>query len=212
MPKLDLTNAPPQIKALPIDSRGYPIPFFVAYPDGNPDHRIADGRKNVECARRRLCYVCGQPHQAGQYAFINGPVAFSNRYSSEPPNHLACALFALRFCPHLNNEKSQRRDAGKPVEARERLGMIDEKCPIVGLWVSQGYKIALNPLEPGFYVYRLGPGKVQWWRNGEPVHFSVGQQLAREWVTKHARERVDEEDRPRVLAKWLCNLGRLRSL
>lgn len=35
--RADLPPLPPRMQRLPVDERGYPVSFFVAWPDGKPD-------------------------------------------------------------------------------------------------------------------------------------------------------------------------------
>ena len=49
---------PARIARLPVH-KGYPVPWFVAWIDGVPDFRVADGRKLWEAVRHSRCWVCG---------------------------------------------------------------------------------------------------------------------------------------------------------
>ena len=40
-----LPPMPSRIAALPVDERGYPVPWFVAWIDGKPEFRCADPAK-----------------------------------------------------------------------------------------------------------------------------------------------------------------------
>lgn len=67
-----LPPLPDRIKALPIDARGYPIPWFVASVDGKLGRHLS---------------------------FVIGPMSAINRNTSEPGCHRDCAQFAVRACP-----------------------------------------------------------------------------------------------------------------
>src|SRR5262245_39698608 len=87
-----LPARPPRIKRLPLDARGYPVPWFVAYVDGVPDFRIVDTPKIGVAWNKQRCWICGG--QLGRYlAFAIGPMCAVNRVSSEPPSHLECAMY-----------------------------------------------------------------------------------------------------------------------
>jgi hypothetical protein len=53
--------APPRIAALPLDHRGFPVPWFVAWQDGKPVFPAMDGEKLIAAIRFGHCWVCGQP-------------------------------------------------------------------------------------------------------------------------------------------------------
>lgn len=40
-----LPPQPPKMQHLPVDERGFPAPYFVAWIDGKPDHRVVDPEK-----------------------------------------------------------------------------------------------------------------------------------------------------------------------
>jgi hypothetical protein len=44
---------------LPVDERGFPVPWFVAWFDGKPEFRAMDGLKWIRAVREHLCWVCG---------------------------------------------------------------------------------------------------------------------------------------------------------
>jgi hypothetical protein len=92
---------PERMRRLPIDERGWLVPWFVAWVDGKPDHRAMDGAKLRDAIKRRLCWNCGQPLGA-RGAFVLGPMCAVNRTNAEPPNHYECARFAAIACPHLS--------------------------------------------------------------------------------------------------------------
>ena len=54
-------DLPLRLRKLPLDPRGYPVPWFVAWVDGVPEFRAVDGRKFVQAVRAKLCWVCGEP-------------------------------------------------------------------------------------------------------------------------------------------------------
>src|SRR5262245_3833667 len=100
-------DMPGRIRWLPIDARGFPVPWFVAwFKDGEqvepgvglPDFRVADANKMRSALKLRLCWVCGK--RLGRHlAFTIGPMCAINRTMSEPPSHYECARFAAQACP-----------------------------------------------------------------------------------------------------------------
>jgi len=95
---------------LPVDERGYPIPYFVAIVKGEPDFRLLDAAKQKICVDYNKCAVCGKRLVKGLYYFVSGPIGVNNRISTDPPMHRECAEFSIEACPHLHFEKSRRRD------------------------------------------------------------------------------------------------------
>lgn len=139
------TQLPPgiplRLRELPIDERGYPVPFFVAYVDGKPDHRVADPHKLFLCHTRRLCWLCGQG--LGQdIAFVVGPMCGVNRISADPPSHPDCAEWSAKACPFLTRPKATRRAANLPDDVTDAAGFAIKRNPGVTLvWVTESYKL-----------------------------------------------------------------------
>lgn len=51
---------PARIKALPVEARGYPVPYFVGYLNGAPDFRVADRAKLKQAITHKRCWIRGQ--------------------------------------------------------------------------------------------------------------------------------------------------------
>src|SRR6266478_9619881 len=89
--KEGLTELPRRMRSLPLDERGYPVPWFVAWVDGKPEFRASSREKFRDAVKKRLCWVCGE--QLGVYmVFVAGCMCGINRTTSEPPCHLVCRL------------------------------------------------------------------------------------------------------------------------
>lgn len=129
-----------RIRALPVDHRGYPVPWFVKWIDGKPEFRVMDEVKLVRAIREKLCWVCGT--QLGSYkAFVIGPMCAVNRISAEPPSHRDCAEFSVRACPFLTRPHMVRRKGGIVEEAAPAPGIMLERNPGVALlWVTKSFK------------------------------------------------------------------------
>lgn len=99
---------PPRIARLPVDARGYPIPWFVDWLDGVPEFRAMDLLKWRQAIAQRRCWVCGDP--LGQFlAFVVGPMCVINRTTAEPPCHRECAAWSAVHCPFLSRPHMVRR-------------------------------------------------------------------------------------------------------
>ena len=131
-----LPERPARIAALPLDDRGYPVPWFVAWIDGKPDFRVIGPGKIAEAWNKRRCWLCGQ--QLGRYvAFVIGPMCAVNRITSEPPCHRECAFYAAEACPFLVMPSAKRRDAGLPADAQDAAGVGLKRNPGMALvWIA----------------------------------------------------------------------------
>lgn len=106
--RLALENAPPRIRNLPVYG-ALPVPWFVAWIDGVPDHRVADGEKQARALTERRCWICGDPLEH-RLAFLVGPMCVVTGTSGEPPQHRGCARYAARTCPFLVQPARGRRE------------------------------------------------------------------------------------------------------
>jgi hypothetical protein len=157
--------------ALPIDDRGYPIPFFVSWINGVPDFRVADPRKKAICVKEHRCWLCGQ--QLGRHlAWVIGPMCAINRVSSEPPQHLDCADFAARACPFLVRPAAKRREAILPDDLVKAAGVGLERNPGCALvWVARSFKLVrvdgtAPSTTPGI-LFQIGdPTETRWYCEG----------------------------------------------
>ena len=160
----DIPPPPPRIAALPVDERGYPVPFFVAWRDGQPDFRFTDPDKLVACIRGKLCWVCGT--QLCRYqTFVIGPMCSVNRVSAEPPSHKECAEYSVRACPFLSKPHMTRREYNMPDDLPLPPGIMIRRNPgVTALWSCREY----TPFRDGKGVlFQIGPPEtVSWWAEG----------------------------------------------
>lgn len=168
--RTDLPPLPERFKNLPIDERGYPVPFFVKWLDGKPEFRIADGYKHKLCTIQRLCWVCGQK-LVGLKTFPIGPMCSINRISSEPPSHLECAEWSVKGCPFLSKPNMKRReDEITEMNKGNVSGIMIERNPgVTVLWTTQDYR-RISDGGTGM-LFRLGePEKLTWWCEGRAAN------------------------------------------
>jgi hypothetical protein len=157
-----------RIAKLPVDERGYPIPFFVKYIDGKPDLRIADGEKWKLCVKTNLCWVCGEPLGAFK-SFVIGPMCIVNRVSGDPPAHLECAHFSARACPFLTKPQMVRREDERTKDQTASGGILIPRNPgVMALWTTKSYKVESDGM--GGHVLRLAdPDSISFWREARPA-------------------------------------------
>lgn len=138
-----LPPLPRHMQGLPLDERGYPVPYFVQWIDGKPDFRLLDQEKFAKARVNGLCSVCG--HKLGKFkSFVGGPMNVLQKLSGEPPMHRDCALFSVKACPFLLYPLSKRRDANLPPESRpvgEETDIFYEDNPgITSIWTCTAYR------------------------------------------------------------------------
>lgn len=170
--RAELESLPLRMRNLPLDERGYPVPWFVQWVEGKPEFRAMDGEKWVRAVRDRLCWVCGE--KLGVYkTFVAGPMCGINRTSAEPPSHLECAQWSARNCPFLNNPQQVRRDL-EDTNLIDSAGFAIQRNPgVTLLWTTKTYSIFRD--DQGKPLITFGePESLEW--------FAEGRQATREEV------------------------------
>src|SRR5262245_33948180 len=130
---------PPKMARRPISNKGFPVPYFVTHrdPDGNFDFRCIEFATIVNCIKKKLCWLCGEP--LGQYmAFVIGPMCAFNRISSEPPSHRDCAEYAIKACPHLSHPNAKRNAKDMPMPVTVTDNKTTDVVGGVGLMHNPG--------------------------------------------------------------------------
>lgn len=164
-------TAPAQILALPTDARGYPVPWFVAWIDGQADFRCIGEGKLRAAIKDGRCWICGG--RLGRLkAFVIGPMCAVNRVSPEPPSHLRCAVFAAEACPFLTQPKRLRNAegaAGEITDGRPVGGVMIARNPGVALvWATLRFKVV--PDGRGGLLFDVGrPERTLWFAHGRPA-------------------------------------------
>jgi hypothetical protein len=150
----DLPERPRRMLSLPIDDRGFPIPWFVHIDNGKADFRvIRPGGINIAHAKE-LCWLCGE--RRGAYlTFVVGPMCGINRVTAEPPCHRECAEYAARACPFLTRPLAVRNERDMPEEADVAGFMIKRNPGVSLLWTTKSYKPFRVEGGSG-YLLRLG--------------------------------------------------------
>ena len=172
----ELEALPARMRDLPVDRRDYPVPWFVAWVDAEPEFRAMDGEKWLRAVRENLCWVCGK--RVGAFrTFVIGPMCGINRTTGEPPCHLECARWSARNCPFLSRPHMVRREDGLPEES-ETAGIAIKRNPgVTLLWTTRSYRVFNDGA--GKPLIQIGePESVEWWAQGraatrEEVEHSV---------------------------------------
>jgi hypothetical protein len=137
----DLEELPLRMQSLPVDRRGYPVPWFVAWVNGEPEFRAADPEKHAKALRESRCWVCGD--RLGRHlAFVIGPMCGISRTTSEPACHLECARWSARNCPFLSKPQMTRRKDDFTETFTPAAGYMIERNPGVMLvWATVEYRL-----------------------------------------------------------------------
>lgn len=123
-----LPPLPPKMNKRPLDHRGYPVPWFVAYVNGVWDFRVIDTPKLNIAVQQNLCWLCGRRLNKW-HTFVIGPMCAISRTTAEPPCHYECAKYAAMACPFLTLPESRRNDAGLPDGTQEPAGVFIKGNP-----------------------------------------------------------------------------------
>ena len=196
---------PDRMRRLPVDERGYPVPWFVAWIDGRPDHRIMDTPKWYVAMRKRRCWLCGG--QLGKFAtFVLGPMCMVNRTSAEPPCHLDCAKFAVQGCPFLSLPRAQYRSANLPANASANRDMLTHNPGAMVLWTCEHWRQfdSLDDKDHHQLVTFGDPAGVQCWTQGRrATRGEMLDAIARGLPKLQAIAEAEGADAPRRLARMV---------
>jgi hypothetical protein len=164
---IDWEGMPAHMKGLPIDHRGYPVPYFVAWDDDKKiwEFRATDERKWVTAATQSRCWICGQ-HVGVHKTFVIGPMCGVNRNTAEPGSHAECALWAVKNCPFLVRPNMVRREDEDLIAKSHAKGIMITRNPEVTLlWCTKSWRVHLDMNNSP--MIRLGdPETVSFWKEG----------------------------------------------
>jgi hypothetical protein len=201
----NLPAMPRNMRSLPVDSRGYPVPFFVEWINGVPDFRVASMGAMHRCVLTKLCWICGKP-LGRLLAFTIGPMCAINRISSEPPQHPECAEYAVQACPFLSMPKMRRRKDDLPDLAPPPGIMLERNPGVMLVWLTRTFTVLQ---ERHGYLFEIGaPYKALWYMEGRKA--TRGEVIAAiesglPFLYEHAKSAEDEKeiDALRIIAMRL---------
>lgn len=172
---------PERMKALPIDRRGFPIPWIVYRDlDGLPHFAINQEHLRHQCVNDDLCSICKGKLLRGRW-WVGGALSAFHQHGAfiDPPMHNECAHYALQVCPYI----------AMPHYVRE-IGLAKAKTGRHGVLV-----VADNTMMPGrpagdvfvalmatrYTVFpnlntkpRLPYSRVEYWRHGVRIPDAEG--------------------------------------
>lgn len=165
-----LPPMPSRIAKLNVDGCGYPVPWFVAWVNGEPDFRVIDPNKIPRAINFKLCWICGE--KLGKHlTFPIGPMCAVNRTISEPPSHHDCAEFSVKACPFLMLPHAGRRETNLPATSVDPAGIAIKRNPgVICLWTTRRYALfrsmSGNGARDGL-LFQIGPPEqIEWFAEG----------------------------------------------
>lgn len=165
----DLPSRPDRMARLPLDERGFPIPWFVHVDKdtGKPDFRVIRPGGIAIAYRSQTCWLCGE--KMGRYrSFVIGPMCGVNRVTSEPPCHRECAEYAAVACPFLTRPLAVRNERGLPEEATV-AGIAIKRNPGCALVWTQKTKPRWAQVQGGILFDLDEPSELTFWAQGRPA-------------------------------------------
>lgn len=140
-------SIPDCMSHLPLDARGYPIPYSVlAKTNGTPDFRVIDQVKWVQCVVYRLCALTGHPLK-DRMAFVGGPLSMQSRCFTDAAMLPEAAEYAIQVCPFLaapkfGYAKMIAAETGTKLTVNNSMSLArPEKF---GLGITTGYRTMLH--------------------------------------------------------------------
>lgn len=103
-----IVPVPERMEHLPLDHRGYPVPFNVAHDkDGKPLFAVNNPEKEMKCLTELRCPICGgdlhdEDPNVGMW-FVGGPLSALVPGGSylALPGHEECTRYAMKVCPYM---------------------------------------------------------------------------------------------------------------
>jgi hypothetical protein len=174
-------DAPMNIRRLPVEGRGFPVPWFLSWEGvGEPDFRFVHPHRAIHAHQLGLCWICGG--KLGRIkTFAIGPMCAVNRVSAEPPSHPECATFAAEACPFLSRPLAKRAPPPNDWKAFDATpGIMIERNPgVTLLWGCLRYTVFRPDLDRGI-LFQIGPPERLRW-------MCEGRDAAREEVLESIR-------------------------
>ncbi|MGA0601436.1 hypothetical protein ACO2Q3_12100 [Caulobacter sp. KR2-114] len=162
-------DMPARVARLPVDHRGFPVPWFVAWRDGAPQFPVIDAGKLALAWTAERCWVCGEALGAWR-GWIVGPLSALEGATPEPPSHCDCAGFAVTACPHLASADArfaENADAAPGHVAQANVSRL--RTDATGIWVTRG-RGATAMRAGGGVLFRLEPPqRLEWWARRRPA-------------------------------------------
>ena len=165
----ELGVLPKRRRHLPLDSRGYPVPWFVDWIDGEPEFRAMSVEKFKRAIKEERCWVCGD--RLGKYkTFVAGPMCLINHTSAEPPSHHDCAEWSAQNCPFLVRPHMERREDDVINNEGQGDAAILRNPGCSALVTTKGYRVFRAAGSATGWLIDMGEfERVEWFAEGRPA-------------------------------------------
>lgn len=186
---------PERIAALPLDPRGFPVPYIVLRDEHGAPHLGANDLLLVDqVIRERRCHVCGEPLEARVW-FVGGPASAllngAHSVYADGPLHHECLRYSMQVCPYLAHrtvrpmgDASRARLAGKVTIVESDLpGAIGGMPPLFVAVQTERFKVTGRGADTVWVVPRPWR-RAEYWQHGALLELDAGRKLA----ARHARE------------------------
>lgn len=182
----ELTELPLRMRALPIDARGYPVPWFAGRTDGKP--------KWYRAIHQKACWICGQKLGAHLCFVIDVQDAFT-RTVSEPPSHRQCAEWFIRNRENSTDEWPVRRPTG-----------------VFLVWMAKDF--AVFESDAGRSVIHIGDAEdATWWMDGRHATLEEAEDcVEREFALLELAARDDKDREAKALVQLYRHKAELELL
>jgi hypothetical protein len=200
-------HAPDRIARLPLDRRGFPVPWFVSWRDGLPQFPVVDAAKLGLAWSDERCWVCGE--RLGVHrSWVMGPMSVIEGATPEPPSHHDCATFAAEACPHLTTDARYSDNFGAADGYAQQGNISKIRSAATAIWVTRGR--GATPFRAGGGIlFKLDdPARLEWYAHGgKATDVDVRQAIAAVLPTLRLAAEADRreaefERRLRWLEAW----------
>jgi hypothetical protein len=157
---------PKRVERLPRDRRGLPVPWFVAWRDGQPHFPVVDAAKLGVAWNEDLCWVCGDKLGSVR-GWVVGPMSTLEGATPEPPSHYDCALFSVCNCPHLSTSTAAYSTDYETAPGYAPQANISKvRSGATAIWVTKGRGASPFRAGGGILFGLSGPERLEWYAGG----------------------------------------------
>lgn len=176
-----IAKLPDRMRHLPVDKRGYPIPWGVLIDDGGlPHFAINVEERRHEMVKRDLCSICGSKLFRGRW-FVGGTLSAFHEHGAfiDPPMHSECSHFALQTCPYLAAPRYTKEIGLEKIKNRKPANiMLIDNTLIPGRPTEDIFVALMATRQDVFDNLNTKPkhpySVVEFWRHGSRISDAEG--------------------------------------
>lgn len=162
-------DLPKRVARLPTDRRGFPIPWFVAWRDGQPHFPAVDAAKLGIAWNEDLCWVCGD-RLGSIRGWVVGPMSAIEGATPEPPSHYDCARFSVCNCPHLSTATAPFSEKYEGAEGYAPQANVSKvRTGATAIWMTKGRGATPFRAGQGTLFGLNEPVRLEWFADGRPA-------------------------------------------